>query len=60
MMLLFLLLLISLFVSCYYYYFSSFSFIFLRSEYTEFFFVLMHCEARERFSRPVRSGMCVL
>lgn len=40
----------------------SFLFVFLQSEYTEFicfvFFVLMHCEARERFSRPMRSGMC--
>lgn len=24
------------------------------------FFVLMHCEARERFSRPMRSGMCAV
>lgn len=30
------------------------------SEYTDFFCVLMHCEAKERFSWPVRSGTCAV
>lgn len=50
-------------MSCFFFVLFVFClFFFLQSEYTEFiclfFFVLMHCEARERFSRPMRSGMC--
>lgn len=41
-----------LFVSCCY---------FFLSEYTDiYFFVLMHCEAKERFSWPMRSGTCAV
>lgn len=43
-----------LFVSCY------FCLFFLTIGVHWIFFVLMHCEARESFSRPMRSGMCAI
>jgi len=35
-------------------------FFFYNRSTLNFFFVLMHCEARERFSLPMRSGMCAV
>lgn len=46
------------FFCCWWFCFLSYFFFFTIG--VHWIFVLMHCEARERFSRPMRSGVCAV